>query len=292
MCSPNKMLLLLGGEAFEPTVCILLIEDVAANVLSNLPASDLSRVSCCCKLLLNPLSFGGKLSVVEMSARLRVERLLHHLAELDMAEGLCVSCEEKGGTRYAGDSGGVNIVSVLLQSFHELHVLARECGGEAQTLTRTITYSWVMLLRLIEGYTRPIKICACAAALGQTGHSLMLDHDGSIWSFGGEGLDGRLGLGDRHARLLPHRISTLHLPPIASIACGGAARCASVTGGEGGWLTDRNLRSEALLNSGTEVCSRRGARILLFYYSYYYCGSLLLILLLRWGSRRGALVLR
>ena len=219
-------------------------------------------------------------------------RLARSLAELDMAEGLCVSCEEKGGTRYAGDSGGVNIVSVLLQSFHELHVLARECGGEAQTLTRTNTYSWVMLLRLIEGYTRPIKICACAAALGQTGHSLMLDHDGSIWSFGGEGLDGRLGLGDRHARLLPHRISTLHLPPIASIACGGAARCASVTGGEGGWLTDRNLRSEALLNSGTEVCSRRGARILLFYYSYYYCGSLLLILLLRWGSRRGALVLR
>ena len=190
--------------------------------------------------------------------------MVHHLAELDMAEGLCVGCEEKGGTRDAGDSGGINIVSVLLQSFHELHVLARECGGERHTMTRTNTYSWVMLLRLIEGYTRPIKICACSAALGQTGHSLMLDHDGSVWSFGGEGVDGRLGLGDRHARLLPHRISTLHLPPIASIACGGAARCASVTGGEGGWLTDRNLRSEALLNSGTEVWFV--TRILLFYY--------------------------
>ena len=199
------------------SLCVLLVDDVAVHVLCHLEAAQLARVASCCSQVRRPASPCGNLSVVEMAARLRVEQTVHRR---------CAEADEAG----AGAAG-------VLESFARL-----EGGGE----------SWMSLLRLLEPYCTPLEATrfqAAATALGQTGHSLLVDAWGKVWSWGSEGKDGRMGLGDLHPRHLPHPLSLPQLPTIASVACGGMARSAARAGCRGGRLS----LSESILSSGSQL---------------------------------------
>ena len=206
------------------SLCVLLVDDVAVHVLCHLEAEQLARVASCCTQVRRPASPCGNLSVVEMAARLRVEQTVRwRCAEADEAGAGAAHC-------------CVNCTGVLA-SFARL-----EGGGQ----------TWMSLLRLLEPYCTPLEATrfqAAATALGHTGHSLLVDLWGKVWSWGSEGKDGRMGLGDLHPRHLPHRLSLPQLPTIASVACGGMARSAPRAGCRGGRLS----LSESILASGSQL---------------------------------------
>ena len=80
---------------------------------------------------------------------------------------------------------------------------------------------------MLEGLQpRERRWVGAATSVGQTGHTLLLAHDGSVFSLGAENIDGRLGHGDTVPRLVPHAVA--RVPRAAAVGCGGMARPATL----------------------------------------------------------------
>ena len=186
-----------------------------------------------------------QLSIVEMAARLRVERLVLQ----GVARERCDGEKEKEIAR---------VSQALLDTFHHL-LLSTGKGGRGRGET------WLAHLRTLEGYVPAPgerRFVTCGSSLGQTAHSLLVDKQGCIWSFGAQNDDGRLGLGDSFPRLSPHRISPHHLPPIASVSCGGMSRSALGWGsGDGGSGKNQRIDSSCLKSSAQLDFTPRGENL-------------------------------
>ena len=118
-----------------------------------------------------------------MAARLRCERLLCAGVAADEDFETC-------------NEGKTNAFRVLLASLERLVTQPSAVGGTTlDELRRKPDHeTWLFQLRRLEDCSISIsRKCfrSCAAAPGQTGHSLLVDREGGVWSYGSQGIDGR-----------------------------------------------------------------------------------------------------
>ena len=124
-----------------------------------------------------------------MAARLRCERLLRvGVAADEDFEAWWTNCNE--GKKKC------DAFQVLLASLEGLVTGSQAAGGTTTNELRSKPdhETWLFQLRRLEECSMSIsRTCfrACAAAPGQTGHSLLVDREGGVWSYGNQGVDGR-----------------------------------------------------------------------------------------------------
>ena len=124
-----------------------------------------------------------------MAARLRCERLLHAgvAADEDYTWWVCADTEQ-GQRRDCAFQTLLGTLEMLVTrgAWGSDLPNERRCGPDHAT--------WLFQLRRLEDCAAPLaqtQFSACASTCGQTSHTLMLDRDGCVWSFGAEGVDGR-----------------------------------------------------------------------------------------------------